>query len=489
MEPEVVQLASLRSERRRDVHSSCARDAFSPYPFGMKGPVVNVSCRRAAHVGARRNGFLICCGVVCMASAWELSTYTRLSIATPMGSVGLAFCVAVIAAATGIGTLAKATGWAGIRRAAVFALPLLGIGALLLASMLASVLVSDRPSVSLVGLGRVGVVVCFGVAFFCATFFAPSGLRRALAISAAALIVQNAALLVLGLMVQGFAPTVFETGPHEMLGNVPRFQGFAGTPTAAGHWSLLAMGLVQWLPRRDLRRCLTCLGIPVVLATLSLASLALIGAFAWAVGPRPGRAALCFAAILVILGTMHTQVLCARIGAKTFVLSRHLPEWERDGLGPKYMPEQTLRAGPVQLEWLWTGYHYLAVRGLICFVDHPVLGVGDRRFAARCPVMTMSTYGYWSPAREPHNQYTGWLAEQGTLGLVAVACAIWLSRRCLRLRKDTPALIPAALVGSLIVGLGGDAILTLPVVGAFATSITRRAANYRSIKSVSFSAN
>lgn len=426
--------------------------------------------------GARRTRLartLLCAG---LAVAWFISTLTAAGVVVGNRLVGLAFSaatgVAVASVVVVMGFLGPRRWRSAFRESRAFIL----IGGLFVAASLLSCVASDDRALSLAANLRLGATVLFGGAFIFARCVAPRQARESLGVAALVLVGFDVSLLVLGVLIPSIRVTAFEIGHHQVLGALPRFQGLAGTPSAAGLWALVALGLIQLAPLPPrLRAGGHALAALVVVASLSLATVALPIVLATvAARSQRLRRGIAIAGASFALAFLHTQPLGARVGSSTFTFSRPLPAWAEDDLGPKYMPIQQLRAPGFEATWIWTVYHYTTVRAFSCCSEHWAFGVGADRFEHGCPLVTMNTYGRWGTTRSPHNEYGGWLAERGLVGIVAIAAALVLGRRRFRLRSDVGPWLPAVLLGVATVALGGTALETLPAMGLLTATLKRR---------------
>jgi O-antigen ligase len=85
----------------------------------------------------------------------------------------------------------------------------------------------------------------------------------------------------------------------------------------------------------------------------------------------------------------------------------------------------------------------------------------------------MNTYGFWSTSRDPHNQYFGWLAELGLLGLAAVlGPVVLMTRRCRLQRRERwqRGVVLAIAFGGML----GPMVLALPCAAFFALQLRSR---------------
>ena len=138
-----------------------------------------------------------------------------------------------------------------------------------------------------------------------------------------------------------------------------------------------------------------------------------------------------------------------------------------------YMPRVTLALPGIALLGHASAYGKLATRGLSCFAQHPVVGVGPGGFRESCRVMAMNTFGEWTDQRDSHNQIGGLLSELGLVG-VALLTLAWLAcRRGYRFDVMT-SWQRAVWTGLFVCGLGSEDLLTLPVLALLASQLVPR---------------
>jgi O-antigen ligase len=138
------------------------------------------------------------------------------------------------------------------------------------------------------------------------------------------------------------------------------------------------------------------------------------------------------------------------------------------------MPQRTIALPVMAVRGHTTAYGKLALRGLSCFAQHPLLGVGPGGFRESCRVMAMNTFGEWTDQRDSHNQLGGLLSELGLVG-VALLVLAWLAwRRGYRFDAMT-SWQRAIWIGLLVCGLGSEDLLTLPVLALLASQLAPRA--------------
>ena len=291
---------------------------------------------------------------------------------------------------------------------------------------------------------------------------------------AAALFVASQLLLFLvGLVSAPVHEVVFQSQLHQHVGGLPRFRGWAGAPTGLGTWALVALGLSRRLEPRWLRGAVMLTALGLAAASLSIATLAIPVLLAL-VALRGRRARWTAAGLsIAVLLVLYVRPLALTNGDRAPASWPVHPQYHRDGLGSRYMPVHAVGALGLKVHFHFTAYALLAGRGLRCLAEHPLAGVGPQRFDDRCRVMTMSTYGHWTSARMAHNQYIGWMAQTGSIGLFAVALAIHLFRRQLGWRpRDRWAMgVTAAL---LIAGFTWELVLSYPAAGFIALQLHRR---------------
>ena len=302
-------------------------------------------------------------------------------------------------------------------------------------------------------------------------------MRRALALAALALLLLGVLSALVTPLVPGWS--AFEIGPHERVQAIPRFRGLSSTPAPAGVWALSALGLSGGLPDGRTKKVLLVLSLLTALFTFSIATLALPAVLAFAALKHSRlrtvvTGALGLGAAFVLY--FHTLELVA--GSRQVTISHVHPAYEDEGLGARYLPIQDVGSKSLHVRGHETAYGSLARRGLTCFLEHPLTGVGPGRFIDRCPVMTMNTFGEWTDRRSPHNQMGAILSELGVVGLVLLVAALAvLSRRVRVVPGDRWA--NAALVGVAVCSLGSETLFTLPVLGVLASRVTLKEASGR----------
>jgi hypothetical protein len=223
---------------------------------------------------------------------------------------------------------------------------------------------------------------------------------------------------------------------------------------------------LRWLARS--------LGLLEACATLSIALLAVPALLAALLPQRGLRWPLVGCAAFLAAAVLYFQPVELTVGGRTVALSRELPEYWSGGFGPKYMPQRTIALPVMAVRGHTTAYGKLALRGLSCFAQHPLLGVGPGGFRESCRVMAMNTFGEWTDQRDSHNQLGGLLSELGLVG-VALLVLAWLAwRRGYRFDAMT-SWQRAIWIGLLVCGLGSEDLLTLPVLALLASQLAPRA--------------
>ena len=229
--------------------------------------------------------------------------------------------------------------------------------------------------------------------------------------------------------------SAFERVQHEYTAGLPRFRGLANTPAPAGVWALASIGLAEASPQPRLRWLARSLGLLEACATLSIALLAVPALLAALLPQRGLRWPLVGCAAFLAAAVLYFQPVELTVGGRTVALSRELPEYWSGGFGPKYMPQRTIALPGMAVRGHTTAYGKLALRGLSCFAQRPLLGVGPGGFhGVLAEVMAMNTFGEWTDQRDSHNQLGGLLSELGVVGVVFLILA-WLAwRRGLQVR-------------------------------------------------------
>ncbi len=299
---------------------------------------------------------------------------------------------------------------------------------------------------------------------------------RAFGRAAAGLVAIYAALFVAGIASPPLRESLFLNGSHQQLGQLPRFAALTGVPGATGAWALLAVGLVGPLRPPALRRASRVAGALVVLATWSAATLALPVVLSITL-LRPGRARMWATVGLaaVAIAPLYVHVLAVGVGDRGISLSPLHPSYEASPLGSVQTPvhELSLRFPATRVRFNFTMYAALFARAASCFAEHPVVGVGPRRFAEACPVMTMNTYGDWSATRRPHNQFTELATELGVVGLGLLVGAARLLRWRMSWEPPDRWYVGAA-AGVLVCSFSAELLVSLPVAGFFAVYLRPR---------------
>ena len=405
-----------------------------------------------------------------LAAAWLASTVAiPLPGAPVLAGAGFVASIAITGVALGVWLLSNRQGLVqAVRENRAMAIA----GMLVAAAYLVSALAAGAPREGLVAFLRVGAIGAFGIATVCAN--RTLALRTAFAGSGLVLLAIYSLLLVLGWVFPRAAPYVFLTLPHQHLANMPRFAALTGTPGSTGAWALLGIGLVGSLRCRALSRAGRLAGALVALATFSTATLALPAVVAAAIMKR-GRARVLTTCALAAAGIapLYVHVLTIEVGATQLTVSSLHPSYEAFGLGPELMPVHEAHVLGAGVRFHFTAYAALAVRAASCFAEHPLTGVGPRRFEEACPVVTMNTYGEWSAHRGPHNQFTEVVVELGLVGILLVTAAGWLVWRRMRWEPPDGWCVGAA-VGIVVCSFGADLLVSLPVAGFFALQLHPR---------------
>ena len=343
---------------------------------------------------------------------------------------------------------------------------------LLCAAYLVSAVVVGAPLEALVACARVAAVGTFALAIICAN--RGRALAAPFAWAATALLATYAALFAVGWASPVLKPFVFLILPHQHLAQAPRFAALTWIPGSTGAWALLGVGLVGPVRRRGLRRAMRAAGLLAALATLSPATLALPAVLAAAV-LKPGRARVWSTCALAAVGIapLYVHVLTLEAGGRELTVSRLHPSYETSGLGPEAMPVHEARFFGAAVGFHFTAYAALVARAGSCFAEHPLTGVGPKRFEEVCPVVTMNTYGVWSGHRQPHNQLTELGVELGLTGLALLAAAAWVLGRRMTWEPADRWCVGAA-VGLVVCSFSGGLFLSLPAAGYFALHLRER---------------
>jgi hypothetical protein len=265
----------------------------------------------------------------------------------------------------------------------------------------------------------------------------------------------------------------FEIVQHEFVGGTPRFRGFANTPAPAGVWALASIGLVENLVKPRYRWLARTLGLIEACATLSIALLALPALVAGLLRPPGMRWVVVCAMAVSAAAILYFQPLELTIGGRTVVISHLQRNYGSEGFGPEYMPERTLALPGFTVRGHVTAYGRLAARGLTCFAEHPLFGVGPGRFREACRVMAMNTFGEWTDQRDSHNQAGGLSSELGSVGVALLVGAWLVVRRGYRFQSLSP-WQRAVWIGLLVCAFGSEDLLTLPVLALLASQLEPR---------------
>jgi len=296
--------------------------------------------------------------------------------------------------------------------------------------------------------------------------------KRALVLAGAALLVGNLLFAGCSLLIPGHFSS-FERVRHEYVAGFPRFRGFANSPAPAGVWALVSIGLMESSPRSRDRWFARALGQLEAAATLSIALLALPGLLAALLPRRWLRRTLVGASVVLAAAILYFQPLELTVAGRALTLSRELPEYWSEGLGPQYMPQVTIALPGIIVRGHVSAYGKLALRGLSCFAQHPLLGVGPGGFRDSCRVMAMNTFGEWTDQRDSHNQIGGLLAELGLVG-VALLTLAWLALRRGYQFDAMTSWQRAVWTGLFICALGSEDLLSLPVLALLASQLVPR---------------
>jgi uncharacterized membrane protein YqjE len=277
--------------------------------------------------------------------------------------------------------------------------------------------------------------------------------REALARVGMVLLVALALLFVAGAASPSLKGTLFEAGSHSVAGARPRFLGWSDHPMACGVLALQAIVLTQLSARAQLRRAGALVGLGVCVVTASFAAacavLALVGR-----ARRPlVRRALGAVVVAAALSVLWVHPLRVEVLGRELVDRPPPPAWYEAGKGARHLPVFDVDARLLRVRGYATGYGRLAARGLDCFVGSPVFGVGARDFSRDCPVEALNSHGRWSRHRDPHNAWTGALAEHGLVGLALLIVALAVVAR--RYRFVAQREVTWSLLACLLAGFGG----------------------------------
>lgn len=270
----------------------------------------------------------------------------------------------------------------------------------------------------------------------------------------------------------------FEIAHHAYVGGVPRFRGFANSPSPAGVWALVSIALAEDLSDRRLRWLTRTFGLLEASATLSLPLLSVPALLAGLVPHRAARRILLLGAAVGAGTVLYFQPVALTIGGRAVYVAPPDPNYLNGGLGPKYMPELEFGGARLSVRGHATAYGKLALRGVTCFLEHPLAGVGPGRFHESCRVMAMNTFGEWTDQRDAHNQLGGTLAELGCLG-VAFLIATWLTLRQRYVFGWRTRWQRAVWFALLVCTLGAEDLLTLPVLALVAVRLASRGTKER----------
>lgn len=392
-----------------------------------------------------------------LAAAWGVSMFALRLPAVPFGSGFLVASLLVLVA------LALGARRGSFSLGASLATPQAPLLLALVILPAVSAAIGAAPPQSWRAVARIAMIA---LAALLARAHAGPALRTALSQAALVVLALLATALVLGLVAPPIGALVFARSPHQHLGTLPRFAAFTDLPATTGLWALVALGAARWSSDVRLRRGATVASVVVAIASLSSATLAVPAVLASGLVRHARlRAILVLAACALAAAALFTHPLVVRVGERELALSALHEHYADGGLGPRHHPVHTSTLGPVSLDWHATAYALLLRRAVTCALEHPLLGVGPDRFAERCRVTTMSTYGVWSDTREPHDQLGAWLAELGLVGIALLTLAL-----VLLVRRAPPSSWPldrwqhGVLVAIAVASLGGEIVETIPVL-------------------------
>ncbi|HET7541981.1 MAG TPA: hypothetical protein VFK05_19045 [Polyangiaceae bacterium] len=395
-----------------------------------------------------------------------------IGVAWFVGTIGVAYSAfghpvnLGFAGAIAFGFLAACMNWRGLALPVRLILPALGLG------MLAFVIPALGQGFSFRTCSS-AARGCLALAWF-TSILALGGARArsALGWAAMALLIGNL-ILALSSPLLGGHFSAFEQVQHEYTAGLPRFRGLANTPAPAGVWALVSIGLLEAFPRSKLRWVSRALGLVEACATLSIALLAVPALLAALLPKRWLRWPCVACAVVFAAGVLYFQPLGVSVAGHALVNSRELPQYWSGGLGPEFMPQVTFGAAGLSVTGHVTAYGKLALRGLTCFTEHALVGVGPGRFREECRVMAMNTFGEWTDQRDSHNQLGGLLSELGLAGVGLLASAWVVGRRGYRF-EVLNTWQRAVWVGLFVCSLGSEALLTLPVLALLASQLAPR---------------
>ncbi len=390
-----------------------------------------------------------------LAIGWGASLVALRAPGVPFGA---GFLVATALAAVVLArTLARSSSREALARS-----PWLRASLVVLVAHAVPAALTASPLTSWLAVARLGLVLVFATLTH---VHAGSPLREGFSRAGALFLAVLGASLVLGLTVPSVRALVFVAGAHQHVGSWGRFAALTDLPATTGLWALVVMGAARAHPDARVKIATTITGLLVAVASLSIATLAVPLVLASGlVENRRARAIAMIAAALLAVTALWVHPLSVRVGEHEITISTLHAGWHRDTLGAIHQPVHVSTLGPVALEWHATAYALLAERAITCALEHPVTGVGPARFAERCPVMTMNTYGEWTTSRRAHHQLGAWMAELGVLGLALLA----LAARVLAVDRARLAPLDRWQWGSLAaLGVGlfsGEIVETIPVL-------------------------
>jgi hypothetical protein len=254
----------------------------------------------------------------------------------------------------------------------------------------------------------------------------------------------------------------FEQVPgHSLVDGWPRLRAWLAHPMACGMTGLHALALSQLSVTPKERVLGFVLGIPVVLATLSFATLVLPLFLFPVLVPTRIRMSLAVVVVFCALTMLWFHPLAVEFRGAPLI-SREAPEvWSKNDLGTEHMPMVNPTLGPFDVTGFGTGYWYLSKNSLACFTRNFLQGTGTGLIPRDCPVLVMGTHGHWSSYSQGHNAWTSALAEHGFVGVVGslvLVVALFMSTRWRGGPREFWALFAFGLLG-----FGGASPLAIPV--------------------------
>lgn len=254
----------------------------------------------------------------------------------------------------------------------------------------------------------------------------------------------------------------FEQIPgHSLVDGWPRLRAWLAHPMACGMTGLHALALSQLSVSSKERIIGYMLGIPVVLATLSFATLVLPIFLLPVMVPRLIRAPLAAVVASFALTMLWFHPLTIEFRG-TPLISREAPEmWSKLDRGAEHMPIVNPTIGSFVVTGFGTGYWYLSKNSLNCFARNLLRGTGTGLIPRDCPVLVMGTHGGWSSYSQGHNAWTSAIAEHGFVGVagsLALILALFANTRWRGGPREFWALFAFGLLG-----FGGASPLAIPV--------------------------